>query len=136
MAYVKSKKIIVKFPGWVDMIGVMGPVLKPFVCDVNKIMHMVNTKKQVFEILDNGDELELTKRNYELDNNAKKVETKDPKQEQSSTENKEKIENKEDNKEESKESVEEKPTVPTVTEQKDKVYNNQQKNNNNNQQKK
>jgi hypothetical protein len=68
--YVTSKKIVVKSSGWIDMIGVIGPVLSPFVCDTKKIMHMVNTNKDVYERLDNDTELKLDRTNYELDNNA------------------------------------------------------------------
>lgn len=67
--YVKEKKIIVKSLGTLDILGgVTGPILKPFIRDTKTILHLVNTGKEVFEILPDGTEIKLTIRNYEIDN--------------------------------------------------------------------
>lgn len=68
--YVKEKKIIVKSLGTIDILGgITGPILKPFVRDVKTIMHLVNTGKDVYEVLPDGTEIKLNISNYETDNN-------------------------------------------------------------------
>lgn len=73
--YVKQKKIIVKSFGLIDALGgVVGPVLAPFKADtIPTIRNLINSRMEVYEILDNGQELKLDIRNFETDNNVAKV---------------------------------------------------------------
>lgn len=73
--FVKKKKIIVKSFGTIDVLGgVTGPVLAPFIADcVPTIRNLINTRKEVYEILEDGSQVQLTSRNFEIDNNAIKV---------------------------------------------------------------
>lgn len=133
--YVREKKIIVRTAGWIDMIGAMGPILSPFKCDTKKIMHMVNTKKEVYEILDSGNELKLDLKNYELDNNAllaaKAKQAAFAKSQEQSVTNNQGTQNSESTNTTTVATVTDKETTPTTTntnENKNKTYNDKKNN--------
>lgn len=71
-SFVKKKKIIVKSFGTIDVLGgVTGPVLSPFIADcIPTIRNLINTRQEVYEILDDGTQVQLTSRNFEVDNNS------------------------------------------------------------------
>lgn len=73
--FVKKKKIIVKSFGTIDVLGgVTGPILAPFIADcVPTIRNLINTRKDVYEILEDGTQIQLSSRNFEIDNNAIKA---------------------------------------------------------------
>lgn len=65
-SFVKEKNIIVKSVGTLDILGgVTGPILKPFKKDVKTIMHLINTGKEVYEVLEDGSQVKLSIRNYD-----------------------------------------------------------------------
>jgi hypothetical protein len=64
-----SKRIIViwheKIP---ELNNVYGPILTPFWCDVDIIFVMIQTKKRIYEVLDDGTMVLLNQGNYDKDN--------------------------------------------------------------------
>lgn len=63
--FVKRKNIIVKSAGMLHLLGAMtGPILTPFPCDVNTILQLVITHKDVYEVLSDGTEVKLDRSNY------------------------------------------------------------------------
>ena len=97
---IKRKNIIVKSSGTLHLLsGVAGPILTPFSCTCDTIMHLINTNKDVYEVLSDGTEVKLNKDNFNKDNSKKKEEVKkDFKQQKQQEENNQPI--KEEKKEE------------------------------------
>ena len=74
---IKRKNIIVKSSGTLHLLsGVAGPILTPFSCTCDTIMHLINTNKDVYEVLSDGTEVKLNKDNFNKDNSKKKEEVK------------------------------------------------------------
>ena len=63
---IKEKNVIVKSFGIIDILnGAVGPILSPMRLDIDTIMHLVNTGKEVYEVSpDRKKEVKLTIRNY------------------------------------------------------------------------
>lgn len=67
--YVDMKTIIVKSAGTLPLLsGVAGPILTPFRCKVDTIGHLINTRKEVYEVLEDGTEIKLDKDNFNKEN--------------------------------------------------------------------
>ena len=74
---IKRKNIIVKSSGTLHLLsGVAGPILTPFSCTCDTIMHLINTNKDVYEVLSDVTEVKLNKDNFNKDNSKKKEEVK------------------------------------------------------------
>jgi hypothetical protein len=69
MATPVTKKIIVMFTGLItELNDVYGPILSPFLCDLDVIRAMVSGGRKVYEILNDGTSVLLTIDNYANDN--------------------------------------------------------------------
>lgn len=79
--YVTQKKIIVKSAGTLHLLaGATGPILTPFMCKVDTILHLINTRKDVYEVLEDGTEIKLDEVNYNtLNEKVKKEKVEEPK---------------------------------------------------------
>lgn len=77
---ITEKKVIIKSFGVIDILnGALGPILNPMNLDINTIMHLVNTGKEVYEISEDGkSEVKLTLRNYQKNNFSKVVKNETP----------------------------------------------------------
>ena len=120
---IKEKNVIIKSFGIIDMLnGAIGPILSPMRLDIETIMHLVNTGKEVYEVSDDRKkEVRLTIRNYNkpgLLDEPKKEEVKEsvaaPQIQQT----------------EQKESVVEEVPVEKEKQEQVKYYNNENKNRN------
>lgn len=119
---IKEKNVIIKSFGIIDMLnGAIGPILSPMRLDIETIMHLVNTGKEVYEVShDRKKEVRLTIRNYNkpgLLDEPKKEEVKEsaaPQIQQT----------------EQKESVVEEVPVEKEKQEQVKYYNNENKNKN------
>ena len=119
---IKEKNVIIKSFGIIDMLnGAIGPILSPMRLDIETIMHLVNTGKEVYEVsYDGKKEVRLTIRNYNkpgLLDEPKKEEVKEsaaPQIQQT----------------EQKESVVEEVPVEKEKQEQVKYYNNENKNRN------
>lgn len=86
------KKIVVETFGMIPLNckgGIMGPILTPFLEDIETIRHLVATRFLVKEVLEDGTKVPLTLYNYDKDNSGfmkpKKpapVRTQEPKKEE------------------------------------------------------
>ena len=74
---IKRKNIIVKSSGTLHLLsGVAGPILTPFSCTCDTIMHLINTNKDVYEVITDGTKVKLNKDNFNKENSKKKEEVK------------------------------------------------------------
>lgn len=78
----KKKKIIVPTIGQIPLLGgIAGPILKPFLQDVETIRHLITVGCDIEEVFEDGSTLKLTLYNYDKDNYVpkKKKNTEQPK---------------------------------------------------------
>lgn len=65
----KKKKIIVPTIGQIPLLGgIAGPILKPFLQDVDTIRHLITVGCDVEEVFKDGSSIKLTLYNYDKDN--------------------------------------------------------------------
>lgn len=67
------KKIVVETFGMIPLNckgGIMGPILTPFLEDIETIRHLVATRFLVKEVLEDGTKVPLTLYNYDKDNSG------------------------------------------------------------------
>ena len=77
MAQNKFKMVIIKSSGTVHLLsGIAGPILTPFPCSVDKILQLIRTNINVYEVLSDGTEVKLTLDNFNKINEKNHVEEK------------------------------------------------------------
>ena len=69
--FVKEKRIMVKSYGHLHLLGgISGPIKTPILLPVTKVLSLINTNADVYEVLDNGAEIKLDSRNYNTKNST------------------------------------------------------------------